>query len=140
MPSTATQPVSAARRIADRGGRATPTRLAVLEALGTTGRPLSHDEIAGLLHEAGVAHDRVTLYRTLDWLVANELAHRVAGGDRVWRFNASAAHGHAHFHCQRCGGVYCLESMQPVIAATLPPGFELTRAELNFHGHCPSCH
>lgn len=131
----------AAQRISDHGGRATPTRTAALETLSLAGQPLSHDEVGAELIARGVQHDRVTLYRTLDWLVSQGLAHRVNGADRVWRFNAVAdeAHSHAHFHCGQCHGVFCLESLQPAIAATLPRGFALERAELNFHGRCPKC-
>lgn len=133
--------IDAAQRIGQRGGRATRTRTAVLDILTRAGRPLSHDEVASALAADAIAHDRVTLYRTLDWLVEQSLAHRVAGPDRAWRFNAVAdeGHSHAHFHCQRCGGVFCLENLQPAIAATLPKGFALERAELTFHGRCPNC-
>ena len=132
---------TAATRIGERGGRATRTRTAVLDILTRAGRPLSHDEVASALAAESIAHDRGTLYRTLDWLVEQALAHRVAGPDRAWRFNAVAdeGHSHAHFHCQRCGGVFCLENLQPAIAATLPNGFALERAELTFHGRCPGC-
>jgi Fur family ferric uptake transcriptional regulator len=131
----------AAERIAACGGRSTRTRVAVLDILSGAGRPLAHDEVGEALGAQGVAHDRVTLYRTLDWLVTHALAHRVAGADRVWRFNATAdeGHGHAHFHCRQCGGVFCLESLHPTFAATLPEGFRLERADLSFHGRCPAC-
>jgi Fur family ferric uptake transcriptional regulator len=131
----------AKRRISERGGRVTPVREAVLEALSQAGQPQSHDELAARLAQIGKGCDRVTLYRTLDWLVSQGLAHRVAGADRAWRFNAVAdeALGHAHFHCEACHAVFCLESLQPAIAATLPLGFALSRAELNFHGRCPRC-
>lgn len=143
MNSAATAPRAAdsAARIASLGGRATRTRTAVLDILSAAGQPLSHDDVAGALAERQVEHDRVTLYRTLDWLVTHALAHRVCGADRIWRFKAAEneGHSHAHFHCARCGTVYCLESLQPAIAATLPQGFELDRAELTFHGACPRC-
>ena len=130
-----------AARIAACGGRSTRTRVAVLDILSGAGRPLTHDEVGAALAAQRVAHDRVTLYRTLDWLVTHALAHRVAGTDRAWRFNATAdeAHGHAHFHCRQCGGVFCLESLHPAFAATLPAGFRLERADLSFHGRCPDC-
>lgn len=127
--------------IAERGGRVTRTRSAVLGILRAAGRALSHEEIAAALGQDGIAHDRVTLYRTLDWLVSHDLAHRVAGIDRVWRFNAAGdeRHSHAHFHCEGCGLVFCLESLQPAIAAVLPQGFRLDHAELTFYGACPNC-
>jgi Fur family ferric uptake transcriptional regulator len=121
-------------------GRATPARLQVLEVLLAAPHALTHAEVEACL-AAPDSPDRVTLYRVLDWLVSNGLAHKVAGDDRVWRFNAVAreSHGHAHFHCSRCGQVYCLSELQPAFMLSLPPGYRFEKAELNIQGLCPSC-
>jgi Fur family ferric uptake transcriptional regulator len=130
-----------ATRIAARGGRVTRPRAAVFGVLLDAGRALTHDEIATALVARGVNPDRVTLYRNLDWLVTKGLAHRVTGADRINRFNAAGDedHGHVHFHCDACKGVFCMESMQPTIAASLPAGFSFDHAELTLHGRCPGC-
>jgi Fur family ferric uptake transcriptional regulator len=128
--------------IADHGGRVTRTRVAVLEILLDADRSLSHDEVAARLNEAGIRHDRVTLYRTLDWLVEVGVAHRMTGGDdRTRRFGVAASepHEHAHFHCDRCGKVVCLEGLAPAVAVKLPSGYRLDHAELVLHGACPAC-
>jgi Fur family ferric uptake transcriptional regulator len=132
---------SAADLIAAHGGRVTRTRVAVVEALAHSDHPLTHEEVAASLTGDGVVHDRVTLYRALDWLVEQRLAHRVAGNDRAWRYGLvrQAAHHHAHFHCDRCGHVFCLENLQPAFALALPSGYRLDRAELILHGACPAC-
>lgn len=134
-------PRTTADLIAGRGGRITRTRLAVLDVLQAGGHSLSHDEIAVRLAAANVPHDRVTLYRTLDWLVAQGLAHRVKGADRAWRFSFSSdeAPHHAHFHCDRCGHVLCLESVRPDEHFALPEGYRTEHAELVFHGTCRDC-
>ena len=139
MPAAAPSP--AADLIAAHGGRVTRIRVAVVEALDEADHPLTHDELAAALTGSGVAHDRVTLYRALDWLVEQGLAHRVAGSDRAWRYGLirQAAHQHAHFHCDRCGHVFCLENLQPAFALALPGGYHLERAELILHGACPAC-
>ena len=136
-----TAPSAARELIAAHGGRATRTRVAVLEALHAGLHPLTHDELGEALAEAGVIHDRVTLYRALDWLVERGLAQRVAGHDRAARFEAVRAHGHhhPHFHCERCGDVICLDNLHPAFAVALPDGFRLERAELVFHGACAAC-
>ena len=77
---------SARELIAAHGGRVTRTRVAVIEALQRSAHPLSHDEIGATLDGAGIGHDRVTLYRALDWLVEQGIAQRIAGGERAWRF------------------------------------------------------
>lgn len=119
------------------GARVTPARVRVLAALMAAGRPLSHHEIEAL---EGEPLDRVTLYRVLDWLVAQGLARRMAGEDRVWRFLAGAeVHaGHAHFHCGGCGAVSCLES-QAVQGVRLPRGFRSDAVELTVRGRCAAC-
>ncbi len=126
--------------IAAHGGRVTRTRVAVLHLLQSIPHPQSHDEIGHALDTAGIAHDRVTLYRALDWLVEQGIAQRIAG-DRAWRFEAVRGenHRHAHFHCDRCGQVICLETIRPATDAALPPGYRIDRAELVLHGACPQC-
>lgn len=139
MPTTAQ--LSAAELITSHGGRVTRTRVAVVEVLHDSSHPLTHEELASALTGSGVTHDRVTLYRALDWLVEQGIAHRVAGSDRAWRYGLvrQAAHQHAHFHCERCGLVFCLENLQPAFALALPGGYHLERAELLLHGACPAC-
>jgi Fur family ferric uptake transcriptional regulator len=127
--------------IAAHGGRVTRTRVAVLDVLLASNHPLTHDEIGATLAGDEFAHDRVTVYRALDWLVAQGIAQRLAGSDRAWRFEAVRAdgHRHAHFHCDRCGHVICLENLSPAFAVALPDGYQLDRAELVFHGACAEC-
>lgn len=123
------------------GERATPARETVLDILLAAPRALTHQEIEQSARESGLDADRVTLYRVLDWLVARRYAHRIAGEDRVWRFNAAGpeAHGHAHFRCTVCGQVFCLNDLQPGLGFTLPKGFLFERAELTIQGLCPDC-
>ena len=47
-------------------------------------------------------------------------------------------HRHAHFHCERCGQIVCLEDV-PAAAPALPAGFAVARAELVLHGACADC-
>lgn len=133
--------VSARELIAAHGGRVTRTRVAVIETLQASEHPLSHDELGHALATAQIPHDRVTLYRALEWLVEQGVARRIAGSDRAWRFEILRAggHRHAHFHCDRCGQVVCLEGVQPAFAVSLPAGYQLERSELVLHGACAAC-
>lgn len=132
---------SARELIAAHGGRVTRARVAVLEVLGSAHTPLSHEGVASALEEGGETFDRVTLYRTLEWLVEQGIATRIAGSERAWNFELVDRHGHhhAHFHCQRCGRVTCMEEVAPALAGALPPGFSLAQAELVLHGACAEC-
>lgn len=143
MSSAHSHPVAASARvlIVAHGGRVTRTRIAVIETPQRSAHPLSHDEIGAALDAAGIVHDRVTLYRALEWLVEQGIAQRIAGGERAWRFEIRRedAHRHAHFHCDRCGQIVCLDDVPATPSPALPAGFEFDRAELVLHGACADC-
>ena len=90
--------------------------------------------------------DRVTLYRVLEWLTEQGLAHRHAGEDRVWRFAAAPAAErgdapavpHAHFECSECGKIVCLETL-PLPAIPVPAGFRRREVEVTVKGSCAAC-
>ena len=122
------------------GERLTAPRVKVLAALLEAGEARSHQEIERALGSPPV--DRVTLYRVLEWLVDYGLAHRVAGSDRVWRFSIAGegSASHAHFACNRCGKVLCLDELSPRrIAPTVPQGCRPQRVELTVTGLCADC-
>lgn len=122
-------------------GRVTPARVGVLGILLNANAALSHQEIEQTALQQGLSVDRVTLYRALDWLVEQGMAHKIAGSDRTWRYNAQAgtAHQHAHFHCKQCEQVFCLETLQPTLLFALPDGYQIDEVELNLQGRCPAC-
>lgn len=123
------------------GGRATPARTAVLGLLRAARQPLAHREVEEALADAGHAFDRVTLYRALEWLEANGLAHKIAGEDRVWRFRISDAshHEHAHFQCRSCGTTLCLDDITPPQPPRAPRGYRVEATVLTLRGLCPTC-
>jgi len=65
------------------GLKSTSSRLVVVSVLAQNSSPLTHQDLLKKLPEN---FDRVTLYRVLDWLLQQQLIHRVAGDDRAWRF------------------------------------------------------
>ena len=121
------------------GERVTPARLRVYAALLDSVRALSHHELEAEL-VTGAPVDRVTLYRVLDWLVGQGLAHRVAGQDRVWRFGIAHAtrESRAHFQCNRCGKVVSLGEAA-ANRVPLPRGFRPEAVELTVKGRCAEC-
>ena len=130
----------ARERIRGTGARMTAPRVQVLAAMLAAHRVLSHHDIEDMLGAARL--DRVTLYRVLDWLVEEGLAHRIAGPDRVWRFSVTgeAHETHAHFQCSRCGKVMCLDELSArKLAVQLPRGCRPERMELTVTGLCAQC-
>lgn len=120
------------------GARATPARIRTLALLRAAPAPLSHAEIEAAM--GGDPVDRVTLYRVLDWLMCAGFAQKTVDDRRVSRFAATVGEhgGHAHFRCDDCGRLFCLDSPPPAPPA-LPEGFELGRMETDIHGRCGHC-
>ncbi len=121
--------------------RVTRARVAVLATLLAAERALTHHEIERRI-KRNLGIDRVTVYRVLEWLTARDLAHKISDDDRVWRFNAAKKeHGrrHAHFKCNSCGGVTCLDKAMTVRSVLVPSGFRSQEIELTVKGLCAGC-
>jgi Fur family ferric uptake transcriptional regulator len=139
--------IDAATLIVRRGARATRARIDVLTVLLAAHEALTHHDIEARL-KRGDDIDRVTLYRVLEWLVDQGLAHKLAGDDRVWRFSAGgqgepgsgnrSGHAHAHFRCSACGKVVCLDEAK-LPAIPLPDGFRGREVEVTIKGSCDAC-
>lgn len=125
------------------GARVTRQRIEVLAVLLAARRALSHHEIERRLNrDLGI--DRVTVYRVLEWLTMHNLAHKIAGEDRIWRFNAAhdepeRGHAHAHFKCNGCGEVICLDEVRAARGIRLPSGYRSQDVELTVKGLCVEC-
>src|SRR5690606_2232311 len=95
-----TSEVRARTMIRGIGARLTGPRLRVLSELLRADQALTHLDLQRRVEHVAEPIDRVTLYRVLDWLADNGLAHRVAGPDRVFRFSAQSTETpHGHFRC-----------------------------------------
>ena len=128
------------------GERVTRGRVVVLASLLEAKRALTHGEVESRI-ERVYEIDRVTVYRVLDWLTQQGLAHRLAGDDRVWRFTAahdsrprgSGAHSHPHFQCNTCGDVICLDEVSTTPRVVLPAGYKSEELEVTVKGQCAMC-
>lgn len=126
------------------GARVTQGRIQVLQVLQRAGRALTHHEIESLVEAAAAAPlDRVTVYRVLDWLTREQIAHKIPGDDRVSRFTIAGekqAHHHAHFQCTDCSQVICLDGDLPgTLRPRLPAGYRSVGVEVTVKGQCREC-
>jgi Fur family ferric uptake transcriptional regulator len=125
------------------GARVTRQRVLVLDFLLSQEKSLTHHEIqAHLTKKLHEELDSVTLYRVLEWLTENELIHRIAGADQVWRFSAGAghhAHEHAHFQCTTCEQVTCFTDLALPRKIKLPDGFQTQEIDFLIKGTCANC-
>ena len=135
-------------RLRDKGLRVTRARLDVLGVLSASPTPMHAQGVIDAL--ADVHADRVTVYRTLNSLVESGIAHKVDPGDRVWRYgllagggSGGAPHeGHAHFVCDECGTVRCLEDSTIRVSLggkSESERFKVTQRDVYLHGTCQRC-
>lgn len=123
--------------------RITSARLDVLRILHASPLPMTAQEVVEAAEQLGPT-DRVTVYRTLNSLVDVKIAHRVDPGDRTWRFGLLAAdhHQHAHFVCDDCGSIRCLEDALVTVSMKgkrQADRFKITQQDVYLHGTCESC-
>jgi len=128
----------------DRGQKFTPIRRQVLEALLASHRPLGAYEVIDALatHQARPAP--ITIYRALDFLIANGLVHRIESR------NAFLACGHDHeagsmvafLICERCGSVgevVAGAATQALNDAVRQTGFQPKLSVVEITGTCGHC-
>jgi len=129
---------------AARGERLTPIRRQVLEALAAHHRPLGAYEIIDRLAGDGPRRAPITVYRALDFLLANGLVHRIESRNAfIACLNEHGASEIVVFLiCERCGAVG--EGPSAAVADTLKAaakaaGFVPRAPVIEIAGICAHC-
>ena len=133
----------ALNRLKERGFRITRGRKLVLDALLAAERPLSPYALHDLLAGRGEKVDTVSIYRTLETLENNGIAHRVAfsGGYLPCRLEDHPG-CHHHLICRECGVVEevdCPGMGAVEKGAAEESHFRIERHLVEFVGLCPGC-
>lgn len=133
----------ASARCAARNRRFTPVRRRVLEILLQEHRALGAYDILPLLAREGLGSQPPVVYRALEFLVGQGLAHRIEG------LNAYAAcarpdHDHvpAFLICRGCKAVAEAETglaQGRLGLAARDAGFTIERVVVEAEGLCPAC-
>jgi Fur family zinc uptake transcriptional regulator len=129
---------------ASRTQRLTPTRRKVLEVLAGSHKPLGAYEIIDAAAASGPRPAPITVYRALDFLMANGLVHRIESRNAF----LACVHNHdsgavvAFLICESCGEVG--EAPGGDIGSTLTAaansaGFTPTMSVVEITGVCSHC-
>jgi Fur family zinc uptake transcriptional regulator len=128
---------------AARGIRLTPQRRQVLAILCCRGHPMGAYDILEELRERVPGAAPPTVYRALDFLLAQGLVHRI---ETLHAFVSCPHPDHPHIGqfliCSRCGGVEELEDpvlSRSLLAAASATGFDPQRPVVEITGHCARC-
>ncbi len=126
------------------GTSLTELRRAVLRLILVAEGPLTAYQLLDRLKEARPGAAPTTIYRALDFLLAQRLIHRI---ERLNAFVGCVEAGH-HAHaaqfliCRRCGAVREIEDHRVAAAlrrAALREGFQPGHAMVEIDGLCAAC-
>ena len=123
--------------------RLTPIRRRVLEILLSEHRAMGAYEVLSILQSEDFANKPPTVYRALDFLVANGFAHKIECLNAfVSCNNMGLNHSPTFLICRSCGHVAESQTTSPV--ATLDSvahrtGFTIESTTLEAKGLCPAC-
>jgi Fur family zinc uptake transcriptional regulator len=127
-----------------RSERLTPTRRLVLEALLSSHQPLGAYELIDRLAQRGSRPAPITVYRALDFLIAQGLVHRIESRNAF----LACVHNHeagalvAFLICERCGAVGEAAGAsvgQAVAASAKAAGFVPRFSVIEIAGLCAHC-
>jgi len=137
--------IAHAMRICEaRAQKFTPIRRQVLEALLSSHRPLGAYEVIDTLAQSMARPAPITVYRALDFLMANGLVHRIESRNAY----LACAHDHdaaamvAFLICDRCGSVGEIPAApvaQSLNAAARATGFAPKLSVVEITGTCAHC-
>lgn len=129
------------QRLEQAGVRPTANRILVLRAILAGNRPLSLKDLTDELPTL----DKSSAFRVLSLLVAHHVLHTLEDGVGIVRYEVCKGLDcsleediHAHFYCEVCQKVFCLDSVR-LPSVTLPEGFRLRTMNYMFKGTCPDC-
>lgn len=117
----------------------TSCREGILNAIVESDQALSENEIREKLEGS---YDRTTFYRSFKTLIENNIVHKIVVDNQIVKYALdpliTLKHSHAHFYCETCECVKCMDSVIVDIPA-LPEGYQANHIELIIKGLCASC-
>jgi Fe2+ or Zn2+ uptake regulation protein len=127
-----------------RGGRMTPQRRMILEALEQLDSHPTAEELFNIVRQRNPDLHLSTVYRTLRWLEQEALISTCWFEDepRQERFDPSHADEHHHFRCTACNRVTEFDSpMLKILQTQFEKKFggRVDSISLTLYGLCPDC-
>ena len=130
------------KKIKSDGFRVTNIRLALVRIMFKAKKPLASSDIRHRLSLLGIKADRITVYRSLLFLLERKVIIKIRFSDHKMRYEICAGHCH-HLVCTRCKNVKKivlgkhLESQE--IKIYQKEDFKVTSHSLEFYGLCGNC-
>lgn len=127
--------------LADRGVRPTANRILVLKELIKSTRPISLADLEMMLYPM----DKASIFRVLELFSEKEMLHVIEDGSRSLKYEYCHSEGshsvsdqHAHFYCEKCGRLICLEQTS-LPELQVPEGCVVKGVNFMIKGICAEC-
>lgn len=139
---------AAEARLSRAGERMTPPRRRVLALLLETGEPVKAYDLIARFGADGQAAKPPTVYRALEFLERQGMAHRIASisayvacADHAEGPHGQAAHAAAFLICDCCGATREVHGPDNAAmdAAAAAAGYVIARTTIEAHGRCQAC-
>jgi Fe2+ or Zn2+ uptake regulation protein len=142
MRQTASSSSNAAWLLRQANQRATPQRVAVLQAVADAGRHVTAEEVYRKIAPGMPAITLSTVYRTLERLRDLRIVSETDLGEGVRHFELVHGEPHHHLICVACGAMIDLddEAVSTLRARVIADyGFAPHLDHLAIFGHCAAC-
>lgn len=136
---------AAETRLSQAGERMTAPRRRVLSLLLETGEPVKAYDLIARFGADGQAAKPPTVYRALEFLERQGMAHRIASISAYVACTADAddsrAHAAAFLICDCCGATeeVAVAGGDAFAEAASLAGYAIERTTIEGHGRCPAC-
>lgn len=127
--------------LVSKGIKPTPNRMLVFKELDKNAHPINLADLEMSLDPM----DKASIFRVLELFSEKDVVHVIEDGSRSLKYELcrgdkhhSLEDQHAHFYCEKCGSVYCLDNVKlPVVE--MPKEYQVKSINLMFKGICPNC-
>ncbi|MDE7420379.1 MAG: transcriptional repressor [Muribaculaceae bacterium] len=124
-----------------KGIKPTANRILVLKELMRNSHPVNLADLEITL----APMDKGSIFRVLQLFSEKEIIHVIEDGSRSLKYELctaehhhTATDQHPHFFCEKCGDLYCLDSIS-LPDLKLPEAFTVKSINFMIKGICPKC-
>lgn len=126
-----------------RGHRLTTARKAIINIFETNHKPVTAEQVNELLIAENININKSTLYREIDFLVAQNILKPIQLQEKTKRYELLHLHHHHHLVCQTCHKIEdfevksCIDTILTKVIAD--HGFLANEHILDIYGICKQC-
>ncbi len=122
--------------------KATPARMAILEVLENSNKPVDVGTMISYLKKKSIEADQVTVFRTVNLFTERGLTKQIQLNEGKSRYELASQAEHHHLVCEKCGDIEdisdCnIDALEKEIE--IKKKFKVSTHALEFFGLCQNC-